>query len=200
HDVFDFSFSEVSSALNRSEAACRKLAERARANVRASRPRGATPPSSRPGEMDAKHTQLLSAFVAATRSGDLDAIMKFLARDVRVVTDGGGKVRSGTEVIEGAERAARAMVGATRRRPDTWWRKDFTLRFAIVNGLPGVIVDSAQGPVLTTAIEIDGELIRAMYVVRNPDKLRHLATVSHVQPPRDSSRNDEAGRDRESPS
>jgi len=49
------------------------------------------------------------------------------------------------------------------------------MRFATINGLPGVIVDSPEGPVQTAAIEIEGDVIRAIYVVRNPDKLRHLA-------------------------
>src|SRR5262249_16706468 len=71
HDVVDFSFSEVATALERGEAACRQLVVRARAHVRADRPRGATAPP-RSGEIDAKHAQLLSAFVAATRSGDLN--------------------------------------------------------------------------------------------------------------------------------
>ena len=97
HDVFDFSFSEVASALERSEAACRQLAARARAHVRAARPRGATAPPARSGEIDAKHAQLMSAFAAATQSGDLDALTQLLASDVRVVTDGGGKVRVGAE-------------------------------------------------------------------------------------------------------
>ena len=66
HDVFDFSFSEVASGLERSEAACRQLASRARAHVRAARPRGATLPPAPPGEIAAKHVQLLSAFAAAT--------------------------------------------------------------------------------------------------------------------------------------
>src|SRR5215813_12328377 len=55
HDVFDFSFNEVATALERNEAACRQLAARARAHVRAVRPRGATVPSARSGEIDAKH-------------------------------------------------------------------------------------------------------------------------------------------------
>ena len=52
------------------------------------------------------------------------------------------------------------------------------MRFATVNGLPGVIVDAPEGPVQTAAFEIDGDVIRALYVVRNPDKLRHLATAA----------------------
>jgi RNA polymerase sigma-70 factor (ECF subfamily) len=175
HDVFDFSFSEVAVALERSEAACRQLASRARDHVRAARPRGAAAPPARSGEIDAKHVTLLRAFEAATRTGDLRAITQFLASDARIVTDGGGKVRSALEVIEGAERVARFIVEATKKRPDAWWREDFRMRFAMVNGLPGTIVDSNDGPVQTSAIEIEGDLIRAIYVVRNPDKLRHLA-------------------------
>jgi RNA polymerase sigma-70 factor (ECF subfamily) len=185
HDVFDFSFSEVATALERNEAACRQLAARARAHVRAARPRGAdrpVPPKPRSGEggpahsgqIDAQHAQLLSAFIAATRSGDLDALMQLLASDVRVVTDGGGKVAAALNVLDGADRVARFLIGAARKG----WREDFTLRFATINGLPGVIVDGAEGPVQTAAFEIDGAAIRALYVVRNSDKLRHLPVAA----------------------
>jgi len=175
HDVFDFSFSEVAVALERSQSACRQLAVRARAHVRAVRPRGATVPSPPSVEVDAKHAQLMSAFAAATASGDLNALTQMLASDVRIVTDGGGKVRSALEVIEGVDRAVRFMVEVTRKRPGAWWRDDFTVRFAMINGLPGVVVDAPEGTAQTTAFEIEGDVIRAMYVVRNPDKLRHLA-------------------------
>jgi RNA polymerase sigma-70 factor (ECF subfamily) len=185
HDVFDFSFSEVATALERSEAACRQLATRARAHVREVRPRGAAAPPAPSAEIDAKHAQLLSAFVTATQTGNLNALTQLLASDIRVVTDGGGKVRAALEVIDGADRAARFILEATRKRPDTWWREDFTMRFALINGLPGVIVDAPEGPVQTAAIEIEGGVIRALYVVRNPDKLRHLAAAA---PPHESGR------------
>jgi RNA polymerase sigma-70 factor (ECF subfamily) len=114
----------------------------------------------------------MSAFVAATQSGDVNRLMQFLAREVRVVTDGGGKVQAALNVLEGADHAARFLVGATRKG----WRDDYTLRFATVNGLPGIIIESPDGPVQTNAFEIDGDVIHALYIVRNPDKLRHLAT------------------------
>ncbi len=91
------------------------------------------------------------------------------------MTDGGGKVRSALEVIEGANRAARFLVEVTRKRPDAWWREDFTVRLGTINGLPGVIVDAPEGVAQTTAFEIEDQVIRALYVVRNPDKLPHLA-------------------------
>ena len=178
HDVFDFSFRELATALERSEAACRQLAARAREHVRAARPRGATPPPVHAGEIDAKHAQLLSVFVAATQAGDVHRLMQLLASDVRVVTDGGGKVRGALNVIEGADRVAQVMVNAARKHPGTWWRDDFTLRFATINGQPGVIVDAPEGPVQTVTFEIEGGLVRALYVMRNPDKLRHLASAA----------------------
>ena len=175
HDVFDFSFGEVANALERSEAACRQLAARARAHVRDTRPRGATKSAS-PGatEMDAKHAELIAAFVAATRSGDLDGLTQLLASDVRVVTDGGGKVQAALNVLEGVDRSARFLIGAARKG----WRDEYTLRFAVINGLPGVIIDAPEGPIQTSAFEIEDGVVRALYVVRNLDKLRHLAGTS----------------------
>jgi RNA polymerase sigma-70 factor, ECF subfamily len=191
HDVFDFSFPEVATSLERSEAACRKLATRARAHVRALRPRGATSSGTaspgRPGEIDAKHAQLMSAFAAATQSGDLNALTRLLASDVRVVTDGGGKVQAALSVIEGVDRVAQFLVDATRKRPGAWWRETFTLRFATINGLPGLIVDAPEGPVQTAAFEIEGDIIRALYVVRNPEKLHHLEPVRHESGPEGTS-------------
>jgi RNA polymerase sigma-70 factor (ECF subfamily) len=174
HDVFDFSFGEVASTLDRSEAACRQLASRAREHVREARPRGAVPVGHCSGEMGAKQEQFISTFVAATRSGDLGALTQMLASDVRVMTDGGGKVSAALNVIHGADHAARFLVGAARKG----WREDFTLRFASINGLPGVIIDAPEGTVQTTAFEMEGGVIRALYVVRNPDKLGHLDAVA----------------------
>jgi RNA polymerase sigma-70 factor (ECF subfamily) len=97
HDVFDFSFSEVATTLERSDVACRQLAARARGHGRRARPRGATPPPARSGGIDAKHAQLISAFGAATQSGDLNALMQF-ARERRARRD--GRRRQGTGGVE----------------------------------------------------------------------------------------------------
>jgi len=53
----------------------------------------------------------------------------------------------------------------------------------MINGLPGIVVDAPEGPVQTSAFEIEGDVIRALYVVRNPDKLRHLARTRHDSSP-----------------
>jgi RNA polymerase sigma-70 factor, ECF subfamily len=170
HDVFDYSFAQVADALGKSEAACRQLASRARAHVRNQRPAEAR--GRAPGRVDPKHRALLSAFIAATRNGELGALTRMLAADAKVVTDGGGKVPAALNVIDGAERSAAFLVGATRKG----WRDDYSLRFDVINGLPGVVITSAQGPVQTNAFEIEGGVITAIYIVRNPDKLKHLAS------------------------
>ena len=124
--------------------------------------------------MDAKHAELIAAFIAATRSGDLNGLTQLLASDVRVVTDGGGKVQAALNVLEGADRSARFLIGAARKG----WREEYTLRLAVINGLPGVIIDGPGGPIQTSAFEIEDGVVRALYVVRNSDKLRHLAPAT----------------------
>ena len=102
HDVFDCSFSEVARALDRSEAACRQLASRARTHVREARPRDESVARDRADDATTRHEELLLAFVDAARSGDLDALMSMLAKDARLVADGGGKVQAALNVIDGS--------------------------------------------------------------------------------------------------
>jgi RNA polymerase sigma-70 factor, ECF subfamily len=141
HDVFDYSFTEVANALGRNEAACRQLASRARARVREARPAGAIPARAGSGAIDAKHAELLSAFITASRSGDVATLTRLLAGDARIVSDGGGKVIAARNVIEGAERVAAFLAGVVRKG----WTDDMTVRFDTINGLPGMIVSGPHG-------------------------------------------------------
>lgn len=172
HDVFDYSFTQVAAALGRNEAACRQLASRARARVRESRPTGALHSRAVSTQVDAKHAELLSAFITASRSGDVASLTRLLASDAKLVTDGGGKVTAALNVIEGADRVAAFLVGVVRKG----WTDDVTLRFDVINGLPGLMLSDSHGLVQTTAFEIEDDIVTAIYVVRNPDKLKHLAS------------------------
>jgi len=173
HDVFDCSFSEVAQALDRSEAACRQLAARARTHVREARPRDESVARDRGDEAMTKHEELVSAFVDASRSGDVDALMSMLAEDAHLVTDGGGKVQAALNVIDGADRVARFIIGVSTKG----LAEVTTMRFGPVNGLPGLIAYSTDGSVQTVAFEIEDDRIRTIYSVRNPDKLRHLTSA-----------------------
>ena len=98
-------------------------------------------------------------------------LTRLLASDARLVTDGGGKVAAALNVIDGAERVAAFLAGAVRKG----WTDDMTVHFDTINGLPGLIISGPNGLVQTNAFEIEGDVVKAIYVVRNPDKLRHLA-------------------------
>ena len=171
HDVFDFAFGEVASALERSEAACRQLAARARAHVRAVRPRGATAPCGR----HRRETHAADGGLRGGRPVGRPRRPDAAARERRADRDGRRRQGQGGAERDRGRRAGGAIPGrghAQARR--AWWRDDFRPRFARINGLPGIIVDAPEGPVQTAAFEIDGGVVRALYVVRNPDKLRHL--------------------------
>ena len=171
HDVFDYSFAQVADALDRNEAACRQLAARARTHVRKMRPAGAIPHRKPPHAIDPTHAALLSAFITASRSGDIDGLKHLLASEAKIVTDGGGKVAAALNVIEGADRVAAFLAGAVRKG----WTDDLSVSFDTVNGLPGLLVSGPGGMVQTNAFEIENGVIKAIYVVRNPDKLKHLS-------------------------
>ena len=174
HDVFDYSFAQVAEALDRNEAACRQLAARARAHVREARPRGVVPPRAAAASIDPKHQELVSAFITASRSGDVDQLKRMLASDARLVTDGGGKVVAALNVLEGADRVAAFLAGVVRKG----WTDDLSVQFEIVNGLPGLLLIGPNGLMQTNAFEIEDGLVRAIYVVRNPEKLTHLTAMS----------------------
>jgi RNA polymerase sigma-70 factor (ECF subfamily) len=170
-EVFDDSFSQIADALDRNEAACRQLASRARTRVREARPKGLTPPRGATKSIDPRHQELLSAFISASRSGDVEQLTRMLASDARLVTDGGGKVPAALNVIEGNDRIAAFLAGVVRKG----FTDDMSLRFEVVNGLPGLLIVGPNGLVQTNAFEFDGDAVTAIYIVRNPDKLKHLA-------------------------
>jgi RNA polymerase sigma-70 factor (ECF subfamily) len=171
HDVFDCPFAEVAAALDRTETACRQLAARARAHVRKERPRAGAVARPR-ADLDAAHARLLTAFVEAARSGDLAALRALLTDDARYVLDSDGRAAAaGRQVIEGADRTAKIMLAAAK----AGMAAGTVLHFGLVNGMPGIIAYTPDGTARSAAFEIDGDRIRAVYVVMNPAKLGHLA-------------------------
>jgi RNA polymerase sigma-70 factor (ECF subfamily) len=163
HDVFGLAFEEVAGALERDVAACRQLAARARSHVREARPRFKV-------ERE-RGLALAEAFFAASRSGDMNALGAMLAADVSLHADGGGKRPAAPQPILGFDAVMRNhefLAAIFRKNGSTLVRTGF------VNGLPGFISLEADGELATTALEIENGKIAAIYVVRNPDKLRHL--------------------------
>jgi RNA polymerase sigma-70 factor (ECF subfamily) len=159
HDLFETSFSEIASLLGRGDAACRKLASRARARLSEAAPRFTVP--------DSEANRIAGAFFAASRDGDIAALRTLLATDVVLHTDGGGIRPAALNLIHGADKVGRFFAGLTRKRP----RPPPLLHLGRINTLPGFVTLEADGLTQTTALEIREGLIAAIYVVRNPDKL-----------------------------
>lgn len=190
NEVFDWDFDAIAQVLDRSSAACRQLATRARQRMAASepkpdarhkdptRPAQATPRAgtttrrgtSLPSPEHAK--RIASAFAMALQMGDVQALADTLAQDVVFMSDGGGKAPSVPMPLVGADKVAQVLRGFAR----LWLREPGTIRQAFINGMPGAVFHSADGTVVQTlALEIAPEArITAVYVMRNPDKLKHL--------------------------
>lgn len=163
HDVFGLGFEEVAATIERDAAACRQLATRARTHVREARARF---------QIDKKRgVELAEAFYAASRSGDMKALGAMLAADVSVHSDGGGKRPAAVKPSFGFD----AVMQLHENLAALFQKHGSKLvRAGFVNGLPGFVTLEADGELQTTALDIEDGKITAIYVVRNPDKLRHL--------------------------
>lgn len=167
HDVFDTPFSEVAEALGKSEAACRQLAARARKAVTASRRERRPPPE--------EHRALLESFAAAASSGDPSRLKSLLAEDAVSLTDGGGVKRAALNPIRGADRVARFFTGLIAKL--TAQGSKVAFEPATVNGEPGLLLFLDGELDETMSIAVENGRIAAVYVVRNPEKLRGAAQL-----------------------
>lgn len=168
HDVFGLDFDEVAATIGREPAACRQLASRARAHVRADRPRY-------PVEKE-RGLAIAEAFFEASRAGNVEGLRALLAADVTIYTDGGGKAPANREPTVGLEGVVRFFA---RFAPFFAATPSRLVRYGQINGLPGFVTVERGDILQTTALEIGDGGIVAIYVVRNPDKLRHVAGTVH---------------------
>jgi len=163
HDVFGVTFEEIAETIGREAATCRQLASRARTHVRAARPRFQIPRE--------RGLEIANAFFAATRSGNMQALQSLLAADVTVYSDGGGKKPAARRPIIGLDRVIEVHAALARIFAEKMSR---IVRYGFINGLPGFVTIEGDDTLQTTALQIEDGRVVAIYVMRNPDKLRHL--------------------------
>jgi RNA polymerase sigma-70 factor, ECF subfamily len=168
HDVFGVSFEEIAETIEREPATCRQLASRARTHIRAARPRFDLPKG--------RGLQIAKAFFAASRSGDMQQLRSILAADVTAYADGGGKTRAATQPIVGLDNVVELHASLA---PIFAGHMSQLVRYGLINGLPGFVTIEQGDTVQTTALEIEDGRIVAIYVMRNPDKLRHIGDFLH---------------------
>jgi DNA-directed RNA polymerase specialized sigma24 family protein len=157
HDVFRYPFAEIAGITGRTPAACRQLATSARRRIRAAQPAAAPA---------ARQAGIVRDFKQAWEDKDIGALIGLLDPDATAVADGGGLVTAVVQAVQGRERIARACVDVAGRPPG------LTVRERIVNGQPGLIAEQDGRVAAVLAFAIEGDLIKHLWVVLNPEKLR----------------------------
>lgn len=163
-EVFDADYDEVARTLGKSEAACRQLVHRAKAQVQEGRPRFNVPRET--------HQRLLRAFADAAARGSLHELKALMSEDVELIGDGGGKVQAFSKVLCGSQRLAQLYFALWRRMGPA-----VHMDIVEINGEPGMLrfidgdLESAQ------TFEIEGDRIVRIRAQRNPDKLARIAQL-----------------------
>lgn len=161
-EAFGFPHGEIAEVLDRSEAAVRQLAGRARRHVEERTPRFEVDPEQR--------RDLTEKFLAASTGGDLRQLLALLAPDVRLVGDSGGKAKAPLRVLETADKVGRflhAVMGQPIAEPE--------LLMTEVNGGPALLVMSRGKPDSVLSVDVVNGRIQSIYIVRNPAKLTAFA-------------------------
>jgi RNA polymerase sigma-70 factor (ECF subfamily) len=166
-EVFELDFNEIATCVGKSEANTRQILTRARARLRDPHPRFTASP--RESEEIARH------FRHACMTGDVDELMAVLHTDAVLLTDGGGTASAATRPVLGADRIAKFLLGYAGKVQ--WADTDYQL--VTVNGTPGLLMRHPLAGTGTYSFDIVDGRIRAVYVVRNPDKLRSFLEQKH---------------------
>ncbi|MBJ2155855.1 RNA polymerase sigma-70 factor [Variovorax sp. IB41] len=163
-EVFDADYDEVALTLGKSEAACRQLVHRAKAQVQDARPRYQVSRET--------HQRLLRAFADAAARGSMQDLKALMTEEVELIGDGGGKVQTFSKVLTGNQRLAQLYFSLWRRMGPV-----VRMELVEINGEPGLLrfidgeLESAQ------TFEIEDERIARIRVQRNPDKLARIAQI-----------------------
>jgi len=174
HDVFDVAYSDLARMLGKSEANCRQLVHRARGRVQ-------QPASPRFTVSPEMHMALLHTFMAASKTGDHAQLQALFTDDATFTGDGGGRVPSVLTVLHGPDRIARLLHVIARN-----YGPRLSFQIVDINGQPGVLryldgqLDSVSSFVLAADDDVERNIgkarIKALYTVRNPDKLQSAGT------------------------
>ncbi|MDE3722374.1 RNA polymerase sigma-70 factor [Nocardiopsis sp. N85] len=170
-EAFQLPYAEIAEIIGRGEAATRQLSRRARDHVRERRPRF---------EADrAARRRITERFLQACAEGDMEGLTGLLADDATLVGDGGGKAKAPLRVLVGRTKVGRfllslpsnlerflASIGVAPGEP--------RLEVTEVNGAPAALVIVSGRVISTMILDVDGDRVRTVYVIANPDKMSHL--------------------------
>ncbi len=164
-EVFDVGYDEIAAAVDRTPAAARQIAHRARRHVDARRPRTVVP------QQQAR--AVVESFVRALKGGGLQELLDVLAPDVVYLGDGGGVKRAAPRPIVGAGKVARLLAGGMGRNMTR-----LTFGPTTVNGGPALALRLDGELDSIVAVHVEGVRITGLYAVRNPEKLSRIESAT----------------------
>lgn len=172
-EIFEHDYDDIAAMLDTTAANCRQLFHRAKMRIQERRPRFR--------EAAREKRELVGRFAAALRDGDANGLVSILAEDVGLWSDGGGKVSAARRPIFGRDHVVQFMVGIRRTAPAMGYDMD-QVGFHVVddvNGEPALALRIAGKVDSIYAFEVENGAIKALRIVRNPDKLQYISRQLH---------------------
>lgn len=161
-EAFGHDYSAIAEITGKSEPACRQIFFRAKQRL------GQEPAKPAPATHEAE--RLVKEFLSAAKSGELAELLALFTDDAVLYSDGGGKVRAALLPIYGPDKISRMFIGLRRLSSENVPPP----RFVAINGNPGVIIRHADESLSAMTFAFEGKRIKAVYVVRNPEKLARI--------------------------
>lgn len=161
-EAFGHDYPDIAEITGKPEAACRQIISRAKGKL-------GQPPAQPPTATE-EAERLVKEFLSAAKSGELSELIALLTEDAVLYSDGGGKVRAALLPIYGPDKISRLFIGLRRLPSDSVPPP----RFVTINGSPGVITAYADGSVNAMTFAFEDKRVKAIYIVRNPDKLTRI--------------------------
>ncbi len=161
-EVFDYEYAEIAGIIGTTEVASRQMFSRARKHIAGNRPRFTPDPTT--------HRELLTRFISAVRTGDLEGLLHMLSEDAVLWADGGGKARGAAlHELRGRQEIARFVQGSVR-----FWTENLRTEIAEVNGEPAVVLRTDEEVIVVLLVTTYGEQISEIRAIGNPDKLHWI--------------------------
>jgi RNA polymerase sigma-70 factor (ECF subfamily) len=161
-EVFDYDYAEIAAIVGKSEAYCRQVLHRAHQHLEQRRPRFEVSRQ--------QQERITSQFLDVSLGGDMQGLLNLLADDVVFAADSGGKAWAGLKPVHGADKVARGVLGGRRFLPP-----GIQASIEEINGQPAIVGYVDGRPVMVLLLYIEGERIRNIYQVVNPDKLHWVS-------------------------
>lgn len=156
-EVFEFEYKQIAEILSKTDINCRKIFSRVQEKIQADSH------NTKPNSID--DILLAKRFMEAIATGNLDGLISLLTDDIVLISDGGGKVKASMRPISKKNQVVGFLIGIAKKQVD-----DFDIKFVMVNGQIGILVESKEPTII--CFEREGDCYKRIYLVRNPDKIR----------------------------